>query len=147
MPANPLVDQGTLNRIRGSLSWINFPGLNVTASFLGPDGIRMALEGGASTMLPTLTGVVQSPEPYMMVNVTIHLIKSQPLAALYKTRMEDLAIMGEFVVRPDVTTLPPYDFQNGALENVREMGMNGRDHEFVISIRGQYLINNQLWNL
>ena len=40
MAGNPLIDQGVLNRIKGNVTWNNFPGLNVTAPFLDKDGIN-----------------------------------------------------------------------------------------------------------
>ena len=41
MAGNPLIDQGVLNRIRGSVQWADFPGLNVTAPFLDREGINL----------------------------------------------------------------------------------------------------------
>jgi hypothetical protein len=147
MASNPLVAQGTLNRVKASLSWVDFPQLNVTAPFLGRDGISLGLEGNSTAFLPTMTGTVTSPEPYMMVGVTVHLLKPQSLCQLYKDKWESLALLGNGVVRPDVTEgLGPFDIVNCAIESIREMRFNGTDDGFVVMIRGSYVVNNDLWS-
>lgn len=147
MSSNPMIAQGTLNRLRGSVIVNGSPELNVTASYVGKGGIGLALEGEVVTFLDTLTGGVQSPAPYMRARVTVNLIKSQGLAAIYKTRMETLATVGDITIKSDASTLPDYTITNCAIESVREMVMNGEDAGFVVMMSGYYLINNQLWSL
>lgn len=143
--ANPLVDQGTLNRVIGSIVWQNFSSLNVTAPFLNREGIRLALDGDATRFLPTMTGAVTSPEPYQMVTLTINLLKTQGLAAQYKRQMETQTVLGDCVVRPDTKALPPYDLVNCALESVRELSFSGEDAGFSVTVRGYYNINSSLF--
>lgn len=162
--ANPLIAQGTLNRLVASVIWQNFPFLNVTPSFLNREGLRLSLDGEATRFLPTLTGAVTSPEPYQMVSLSINLLKTQPLSALYKAQMETNCLLGDGVIRPDVAIggavsgsvitavtgqtggLTPYDITNCALESVREQTYNGEDAGWTIMVRGYYLINSNLWN-
>ncbi len=143
---NPNIPLGSLNRLRASVSIINFPGLNVTASFLGREALRLALDGESTTMIPTMTGTVTSPEPYMMSTLTMHLLKTQALAAAYKLQMETDARIGDLVVRPDASTLPPFDLINTAIEAVREMSYSGADAGFIVAIRGYYQVNAALWD-
>ncbi len=146
MAANPLVAQGTLNRVRASVTWNDHPELNITAPYLGRDGIRMALEGNSVAQLPTMTGIVTSPEPYLMIGLTIHLLKTQALANQYKLQMENISLLGNGTVRPDVSVgLEPYDILNCSIESVRELNFSGSDDGFVISCRGFYVVNNALW--
>ena len=84
--ANPLIPQGTLNRLAGSVIWTNFPSLTVTSSFLMPNGITLAFEGVTTEVIKTMTGIVPSPEPYQMVTITLNLLKTQVLANLYEHR-------------------------------------------------------------
>lgn len=147
MAANPLVDQGTLNRIRGSVVIPSVPTLNVTAPFLGKAGISVALQGDSTLMLPTMTGAVTSPEPYMIAMVTVHLLKTQQLAVLYKQRMELDARLGALQVIPDAVGFPNYDFFNAAMTGVRELSMAGDDAGYVVSIQAYYNVNSTLWNL
>jgi len=145
--ANPLIQQGTLNRLVASVTWQNFPSLNVTPSFLNREAIRLALDGEATRFLPTVAGAVTSPEPYMMVTLTIHLLKTQGLSAQYKAQMESDTRLGNCVVRPDVQTggITPYDLVNVALEGVREQDYSGGDAGWAVTCRGYYLINSSLW--
>lgn len=146
--ANPLVAQGTLNRLRASVVWVNYPQLNVTASYLGQQGIRLALDGVATTFLPTMTGAVTSPEPYMMMSMQIHLLKTQQLSDLYKQQMERDAKLGDGTIWPDVTQggISNYQIINTAIESVTDLSFAGTDASFMVTIRGYYLTNSTLWN-
>lgn len=147
MAGNPLVAQGSLNRVKASVTWIDFPELNVTAAFLGRDGVSLGLEGNSTAFLPTLTGAVTSPEAYMMVGLTIHLLKPQSLCALYVTQVQASALLGNGTVRPDVTLgLQPFDIVNCAIESFREMRFNGTDDGLIVMVRGYWIVNNDLWN-
>lgn len=146
---NPNVPQGTLNRLKASVVWNNFPQLNVTPAFLGKEMIRLGFEGKATTFIPTTTGAVTSPEPYQKITVTIHLLKTQALAPLYKDQLEANSLLGDGTIWPDVQTgqgLSNYQITNCAIEEVREIGFDGADAGWVIMIGGYYLINANLWN-
>lgn len=144
--SNPLITQGTLNRLQASVTWPDYPALNVTASYLGKEGVRLALDGNSTTFLPTMTGAVTSPEPYQMLTLTINLLKTQGLAGQYKNQMETLSLLGNGTVRPDTTSLPSYSIVNAAIESVRELNFSGEDAGFAVTIRGYYLINSSLYN-
>jgi hypothetical protein len=145
MAANPLIAQGTLNRLRGSVVVAGFPQLNVTAPYLGKEGISLALGGESTTYLDTMTGAVTSPEPKMMVNCVVHLLKTQPLAALYKAQMELLSLIGDITVIPDAATLGNYQIINCAIAAVSELRFSGEDAGFGVTLKGYYLINAALW--
>ena len=144
--ANPLVAQGTLNRLKASAVWDSFPSLNVTPPYLGKGGISLSLEGEAAANIGTMTGTVQSPEPYMMVSLTINLLKTQSLSDQYKSQMELNALLGGVTVRPDATTLGVYYLQNMAIESVRELNFAGQDAGYVVTCKGYYSINSSLFN-
>ena len=145
--ANPNIPQGTINRLQASIVWHDFPGLDITPPFLAPEGIDMTLEGTMTTMLPTMTGVVTSPEPWMMMRMVIHLIRAQSLAAAYKEQWELSSLIGEGTVRPDVisSVLPPFQVGNVAITNLNTLNYSGRDAGFVITLMGSYNINSALW--
>jgi hypothetical protein len=143
---NPLVQQGSLNRIRASIVFPSNPNLNVTASFLGRMGIRLSLDGDSTLYIPTMTGAVTSPEPYMMVTATIHMLKTQQLASLYKARMELNSLIGDGTIRPDSIALPPYQMTNCAIQSVREFNFSGEDADFAVAIRAYYLVNSSLFD-
>ena len=144
--SNPQVQQGTLNRLRGSITWNAFPQLNITASYLGEEGIRMSFDGPATTIINTLTGTVTSPEPYRPVTLTINLLKTQQLGDLYKTQEETSTLLGDGTFRSDAATLSPYNLSNMAIMGVNEISANGRDPSYRVVVRGYYQVNSTLWS-
>lgn len=146
MPGNPLIPQGSLNRLKASITWPSNPTLNVTQSFLGRMGIHFAWDGDATLFIPTMTGSIQSPEPYQMVTLTIHLIKTVGLAAAYEAARVSNTDLGDGTVRSDAAALPVFQIYNAAIMNVRELSFAGDDGDYGVTVRGYYLTNNQLWN-
>lgn len=146
MPGNPLIPQGTLNRLRASIVWPSNPSLNVVSSYLGKMGIRLSLDGESTLFIPTMTGAVTSQEPYMMITATIHLLKTQQLASLYKAQMELQSLIGDGTIRPDAVTLAPYPIINCSIQAVRELGFAGDDADYAVTVRGYYLVNSSLWD-
>jgi hypothetical protein len=142
---NPLVAQGSLNKVRASVTWPSFPQLNVTAPYLSKEGIRLTLQGESVLYLPTMTGAVTSQEPYMMIEMTIHLIKPQSLANLYKQQMETSSLLNDGSVRPDAVALGIYQITNCAIKSVRELDFSGEHAVFAVNIGGYYLVNSNLF--
>lgn len=147
--ANPNVPQGTLNRLATSLVINNFPELNVIPSFLGKEMITLGFSGDITTMIQTTTGTVTSPEPYQMVVITVHLLKTQALAPAYKAQLELNSLLGDITAWPDVqpgVALPPYQCSNCAITEVRELAFNGVDAGWAVVIKGTYIVNSALFN-
>lgn len=147
MAGNPLVPQGTLNRIRAAVQWSAVPGLNVTVPFLGKEGITLAFEGNATDFVETMTGAVTSPAPYMPIRMVFNLLKTQTLSNQYKSQMETSTLLGDGVVTPDSVTLSPFQVTNCAIEGVDELRFNGEVAAYAVRIKGYYIINNALFNL
>jgi hypothetical protein len=143
--ANPQISPGVINLLQTSITVQSFPSLNVTPSFLGKQMVRLALDGEITRHLPVAVGVVPSPQVYLMGMVTINLVKSQPLAQLYKAQWETNSFLGNIVVRPDTTVLQPFDLSQVAIADVRELSFNGEEPDLFVTLRGQYLINSALW--
>lgn len=145
--ANPLINLGQLNRLKSTIVIPNLPQLNITPSFIGQEGLRVAPEGDATGRLPAMTGVVNSPEPYIPVTIQVPLLKTLGLSDLYKQQLETDTQLGDLTVRPDVTRgLGIFSFTNGAIMNVGEMDFGGRSYVFGVSIQAVWLINADLWN-
>lgn len=142
----PNVPQGQLNRIRAAWQIPAFPALNITSPYLGKRGLSMARNGPITTSLPTMTGAVQSPEPYQPVRITAELLKSQALAAAWQAQEQNNSLLGDTTLRPDATPLVPYYITNCALENVDELTFNGEVVGYVVHATGYYLINSFLFN-
>ena len=144
--SNPLIAQGTLNRLRGSVVWRSLPQLNVTASFLGEAGIGLRLAGPATTRINTMAGSVTSGEPYIPIVLTCNLLRTQALADGYKQQMEALSTIGDGVVRTDSRTLSPFALFNCSIDEVGDLAINGKDAGYVVTIGGYYLVNASLWD-
>ena len=144
--ASPLVAQGTLNKLRGSISWSNYPSLNVTAPYLSKEGIRFSPQGESTTAMPTMTGIVTSPEPFMMCEVVIHLLKTQALANQYKQQLELNALLGDGTIRPDAAALGPFQLSNCFIKSIQPLDFSGENAVFAVSIGGYYLINSVMFN-
>jgi hypothetical protein len=142
---NPNIPQGNLNRIRASVIFASNPGLNVTSSYLGKRGITLEFQGEATTMIPTMTGVVTSPEPYLQFMLTMYLLKSQALAQAYKAAIELLTTLGNATLRPDATPMQPYNLQNCAILTPGNQDFSGTDADFPVRIGGLYQINSSLF--
>jgi hypothetical protein len=143
---NPLTPQGSLNRLRANVVWNSNPSLNVTASFLAKAGISLGLEGESVVYIPTLTGAVTSPEPYMNITMVMALLKSQSLSNAYKSQLEANAILGDGVVYPDTTTLGPYLLTNCSIKSIGEQSFAGEEAAYLVRIGGYYLVNSNIWN-
>lgn len=147
MANNPLVPQGVLIRGRASVIWPAFPALNVTMPYLGKEGVKLTLEGESTLFLPTMTGAATSQEPYMMFSLMIALLKTQPLADAYKQKMETDSRLGDGIVRPDTTTLSPYQITNSAIESVDALEFNGTNVGFMVTVKGTYFINSSMFSI
>ncbi|HEY0181258.1 MAG TPA: hypothetical protein VGC09_00485 [Rhodopila sp.] len=142
---NPQVDQGTINRLRQSLIVPDLTTLNITASFLGRGAIRWEPEGQVTDEQQTLTGVVQSPAPYVMVNVTANLLRTQALASRWRAQMESLSTIGQIVVTCDTTSYQPLPLFNCAIRAAPGADFAGTDASYNVVIRGVYQVNSSLF--
>lgn len=142
---NPLVPQGFLNRVRGAMSVTDSPDLNVTASYLGKDGISMRPENPATDIIDTMTGTVGSQSPYQKVTVTVHLLKTQALGASYQKRFATNTALGEVVITPDATTFGNFTLLNCYLTNFNEISFNGMDAGYVATYSGYITTNDNMW--
>lgn len=145
--ANPIVPQGVLNRLRGSLVLTEFPGLNVTASYLGKEGMSISFDGVITTPLDTMTGVVQSPEPYQRASVAIHLLKPQALADAWKNQIESNSLLGDATLRTDSKDFGVFQLSNASINQVSPIKIDGMDAGYVVTMSAIYYTNSSLWNM
>jgi hypothetical protein len=144
---NPLVNLGTLNRLRGSLIFPQFDALNISASFLTKAGIRLSVEGDTTEMLPQMVSMVQSQQPYLKATILVGLVKTTALVAAFKNKMESDSNLGQVTFISDSAAIPSYDFQNCAIEGFEGIDASGTSADYPIRISGTYYINSSLFNL
>lgn len=144
---NPLVSQGVLNRVRGALSVTSLPSLNITAPYLGREGISMRPTTNATDIIPTMTGTVGSQTTFMQVDLTVHLLKTQALGNSWRSQMLDTTALGELTYVSDASTFDDFTLYNGYIVSFGDLPSNGSDPGYVLNISGYIIVNNNLWNL
>ncbi|GCK30400.1 hypothetical protein BvCmsB39A_00419 [Escherichia coli] len=103
---NPMIPVGTLNRVRASVKFTSHSELNVSASFLAKEGVELSFQGNITEFLPAMTGAVQSPQPYMILQARVHLLRSQALGKQFKAQWEKNATIGDAKVYKGYDTIP-----------------------------------------
>jgi len=142
---NPLVDQGTLNLLRASVTISSYPALNVSASYLSKGALKLTFQGESVLYDHTLTGAVTSQQPYLTVEIEMALLKSQFLANLYKQQWELNALLGNVSVRGDAVPLGVFQFNNCSIKAVRTLDFSGQHAEYPVTLGGVYYINSSLF--
>lgn len=143
---NPMINPGVLNRVRGSIKYTDFPELNVSASYLAREGIELTFQGDLVDSIPTMTGVVQSSQPFIQVSVRIHLVRSQILSQIYKDQWEKNSLLGDVRIYSDSSNFGDFNLTNTALNNVADMTFNGTDPGVVLTLTGTYYVNSNMWD-
>lgn len=139
------VQQGTLNRLRGSVVFAAFPELTVTAAYLAKEAISLNFEGDSAQNLPTMTGAVGSPEPYVMATIEIHILRSQALSSAFKAQIEANSSVGSINVITDSEALENYQIEQCILKGTSGLNFDGNSPTFTVRISGIYYVNSQLW--
>lgn len=146
LPLNP----GFLNLLASSVTIQSYPALNVTAAYLAKRSIRLAPEGDVTKYIDVLTSAVPSPQPYLMMTATMALVKTLPLAAAYQAQYQTSVYLGNVTIRPDISRgsggLQPFVLTNASLMTPGEMAYGGEEADFMVPIKGLWLINQALWN-
>ena len=144
---NPLVPQGLLNRVRGSLVIPAFPNLNITAPYVAEEGISLDIDEDGTDQLKTMTGIVNSPAPYVMATATIHVLKTQALGESWAQQFQSNGQIGRVVIHTDTAALSQYRLHNCSILKPQPGAMNGKNASLILTIRGVYNINDYIWSL
>ena len=147
MATNPNLFPSNLNRIRGSVLVPSNSSLNITASYLGKEGIVIAPQSPVVTQMQGLATIVNSEEPYQLVQVTAMVMKSLALSAAYINQIQQSPSIGTITITPDTSVLPQFTLFNTAIVNWNQISMAGLQPDFTITFQGQFNVSNDLWNL
>jgi hypothetical protein len=139
------VVQGSLNRLQASVTFIDpqWANLTVLPQNLGAEGIRLSFDDTATDLIPTMTGMVTSPKPFMGCTLTIALVKSAQnnVADNYKYQFVVGTLLGQVNVTPDVSNISKFTLYNMTLETIREMAFSGTEAVMIVTLRGYYPVN------
>jgi hypothetical protein len=147
MATNPNLIPSNLNRIRGTVLVPGNATLNITAPYLGKEGITISPQSAVVTQMQGMTTVVNSEEPYQIVQVTAAVMRSLALSAAYIEQIKNSPTLGTVTVTPDTSVLAPFTLYNVAIVNWGQMSMAGVQPDFVITFQGLLPISNDLWSL
>lgn len=147
MATVPQISQGTLNRIRATVSPVDYPALTVTPPYLSKRMITLTPNGDITTFINAATGVVQSPEPYFVVSVKMYILKSNGLAETYKQQFLTQSYLGQVNIKTDTSALSDFTLQDAAIMHLDELDFSGESAEFAITIAGTVYLNSDLWNI
>lgn len=144
---NPQIPQGLLNRVRGSVVFPAFPTLNITAAYVAEEGISLDINDDGTDQIKTMTGVVNSPSPFVLATATIHVLKTQALGESWAQQFQSNGQIGRMVIHTDAATLSQYRVHNCSILKVQPGSMAGKNPSLILTIRGVYNINDYIWSL
>ncbi|MDA8415481.1 MAG: hypothetical protein M0Z78_00185 [Betaproteobacteria bacterium] len=144
--ANPLIPQGTLNRVLTSMIVANFTNLNVISSNMGKTFAKLVFDGNFDEQIETATGIVTSPEPYVMATVTVGILRTQSLASAWLSQSQTTSDIGSIALHSDSTAFGAIDLADCVIRNIDPGAYDGTDPVVKLTIRGVYYINNNLWS-
>jgi hypothetical protein len=145
MPVNPLTNHGSLNRVRGSIIVPLFPILNITSPYMGKNLLSVNFEGNFDEQVETATGVVTSPEPYVMATVTADLLRTQGLATAWLAQGQLISDIGPITVFSDSSSFEPIVITNTVIRSVEPGVFDGMNPIVKLTLRGVFIVNALLW--
>ena len=145
MATNPLVQQGTLNRLRCSVVVPNESTLNITASYMGTSFASVNFSEPFAELIGTATGGVTSPEPYVFGTITVGVLKTQALSAAWVSQSQTQSAIGPVTIYPDSAAYPATTLDNCVIQSIEPGAYDGKDPVVKVALRGIYYLNNELW--
>jgi len=145
--ANPYLTAGPLNRARVHIVVAATPTLNITAQFMGKSFATIEFEGDFTTQIEVGTGVVNSPEPYVMATISCGLLRSQSLSGAWLTQAQTGTVLGDVTIYSDTSAWPPITLNDTAVRMLQPGRFDGTDPIVALTLRGSYNINSSLWSM
>lgn len=142
---NPQVQQGTLNRVRVSVIPAAFPALSIPSSYMGKRFATFRPEGDFVHQAETGTGVVNSPEPYVMAVIEVNLLRTLALTEAWISQFQNTAIIGDVTIHSDTAAFPPRTIHNSIIRTIQPGQFDGVDPVAMLVLRGVWYGNESLW--
>lgn len=147
MATNPNLIPGNLNRVRANVVVPGNTALNVPAQFQAKEGLVIAPQTAVVTQMQGLTTIVNSEEPYQLVQISIAVLKSIAISAAWIAQIQNSPTLGTVVLYPDTDQMAPFTLYNAAITNWNQISMAGLQADFTLMITGQFNTSADLWNL
>lgn len=144
--SNPYLVAGPLNRVRCHVVVPATPTLNITPQLMGKQFARIEFEGDFTQQIETATGIVNSPEPYVMATITVGLLRSQTLAASWLAQVQNTTLLGDVTIYSDTSSFPSITMNDAAVRQLEPGAYDGTDPVVRLTIRGTVNVNSALWS-
>jgi hypothetical protein len=141
----PNTQQGNLNKVATHLVVASFPALSVNASFMGKSMVKVTLDSPFVQQLPTATGIVNSPEPYVMGHMTFSLLRSQTLANAWITQAQIQSTIGTVQIFSDSTVFSAITVLNCSITDFDPGPYDGSNPDVPITVSGSFPVNSTMW--
>ena len=142
---NPITGQGLLNRVLVHTILPIFPQLTVTSPFMAKSQAVLTLEGPFVHQMGTATGLVNSPEPYVMGQLVISLLRSQALSGLWVAQSQVTSVIGPVTIYSDSTEFPSVTLADCSIIDIDPGAYDGQDPATKVTIKGVFYTNASLW--
>jgi hypothetical protein len=139
---NPGIARGVLNRVRCSVVVPGFASLNVIPANMGRALARISFSDNLVNQIPTGTGLVNSPEPYIRATITIALLRTQQIAASWMTQ---ILTDSEATIHSDSSVFPPIALQDVVASHIDPGPYDGTNPDFTLVLSGALPVNSNLW--
>ncbi len=145
MATNPMVPQGTLNRVRASVIVPNYSSLNINSSHMSKKFVTVTFDEDFADQPETAVGIVNSPKPYVMATVNVGILRTQALAASWLAQAQQDTQIGRVIVHSDTNAFPQIHVHNCSLLKSEPGPYDGMDPTVDLTIRGVFYPNNYVW--
>jgi hypothetical protein len=142
---NPGIARGVLNRVRCSVVVPNFPALNIIPANMGRALARISFSDNLVNQIPTGTGLVNSPEPYIRATITIALLRTQQISASWWSQILADSNIQDATIYSDTSTFPPIALQDVVASHVDPGPFDGTNPDFQLVLAGALPVNNNMW--
>ena len=142
---NPGIARGVLNRVRCSVVVPGFSSLNVIPANMGRSLARIAFSDNLVNQIPTGTGLVNSPEPYVRATITIALLRTQQVSVSWFNQILQDSNIGEATIYGDSSVFPPIALQDVVANHMDPGPFDGTNPDFMLVLAGALPVNNNLW--
>ena len=143
------VAQGTLNRLKAAVVLPKNSSLNITSAYMGKSFVTVTFDHDFDNLIPTATGAVTSPEPYVLTTVTIGILRTQALSGAWLAQAQNLSDIGSVSIFPDTSTssFPEIDLSGCIIKHIDPGAFDGTDPVVKLTLGGTFYVNNSLWTL
>ena len=142
---NPSVFQGNLNRLSSHIVVPTLPALNVTASYFGKSQAKLTFDGPSTDQIPTATGIVNSPHPYVMAQCVLSLLRSQSLANAWINQFITNCYIDTLQAFSDSSVFESLTITQASIMDFDPGAFDGQDPTVTVTIKGTFFINSSLW--